>query len=66
VSTLVECGVREALLASPFREVYWITVNHGLDTGHPNPDDLTPQDAHFIRRQAPVPGAGLGGRSTAR
>lgn len=26
VSTLMECGVREALLASSFHEVYWITV----------------------------------------
>jgi hypothetical protein len=72
VSTLMECGVREALLASPFHEVYWITVieetreqvcrplrllmmleqcwlfGYGLDTWHPNPDDLTPQDAVLL------------------
>lgn len=31
VSTLMECGVREALLASPFYEVYWITVIEETD-----------------------------------
>lgn len=72
VSTLMDCRVREALLASPFHEVYWITVIaetneqvyrplrllmifeqfwlfcHGLDTWHPNPDDLMPQDAVLL------------------
>ena len=72
VSTLMECGVREELLASPFHEVYWITVieetreqvyrplrllmmleqfwlfGHGLDTWHPNHDDITPLDTVLL------------------